>query len=195
MKLSRFSGIQQPTGRVYKPIYIPPPAAPQSQAAYTTAGTYTWTVPTGVTSICVVCIGAGASGKSGQNGNTGVDGNVTLGGGGGGLGYVNTITVTPGATYTVSVGAGGTGSINDGGGGAGGDTYFKPTIGANIVIGYGGGFNTASTWPNNQNASPGGTYFASIGYGTYGGGNGGVGAVRIIWGTGRSFPSTNTNDV
>ena len=27
------------------------------------------------------------------------------------------------------------------------------------------------------------------------GGNGGKGAVRIIWGPGRAFPSTNTTDV
>ena len=37
--------------------------APSSgQIAYTTAGTYSWTVPAGITSICVVCIGGGGSG-------------------------------------------------------------------------------------------------------------------------------------
>jgi len=29
----------------------------------------------------------------------------------------------------------------------------------------------------------------------YLGGSGGVGAVRILWGAGRSYPSTNTADV
>ena len=39
--------------------------------------------------------------------------------GGGGLGYINNFTVTPGETYTVVVGAGGQGAGDPGYGGAG----------------------------------------------------------------------------
>lgn len=34
---------------------------PPGQQAYTTAGTYTWVVPTGVTSISIVAIGGGGN--------------------------------------------------------------------------------------------------------------------------------------
>ena len=81
----------------------PPP--PTGQQAYTTAGTFSWTAPAGVTSVSVVAIGAGGGGST------------YGGGGGGGLGWKNNITVVPGNTYTVRVGAGG----NDG---PGGDSYF-----------------------------------------------------------------------
>ncbi len=35
-------------------------ASPSGQQAYTTAGTFSWTAPAGVTSVCVVCVGGGA---------------------------------------------------------------------------------------------------------------------------------------
>ena len=58
-----------------------------SQSAYTSAGTYSWVAPAGVTSVSVVCVGGGA-------------------GSGGGLGYKNNISVTAGNSYTVVVGQG-----------------------------------------------------------------------------------------
>ena len=61
-------------------------------ARWETAGTYTWTCPTGVTSVCVVCVGAGGSGGA-------------YGGSGGSLAYKNNITVVPGQSYTIVVGA------------------------------------------------------------------------------------------
>ena len=69
---------------------------PTSQQAYTTAGTYTWVAPDGVTSVSVVAVGAGGRGSFtvGQQG-----------GGGGELRYRNNMTVTPGNSYTVVVGA------------------------------------------------------------------------------------------
>ena len=51
--------------------------ASAGQQAFTTAGSFTWTAPAGVTSVCVVCVGAG-------------------GAGGGALAYKNNITVVPG---------------------------------------------------------------------------------------------------
>ena len=64
------------------------------QAAYTFPGTYSWTCPAGVFSVCVVCIGAGGNGGSTSS---------MPGGEGGGLGYKNNIAVTPGNSYTVVV--------------------------------------------------------------------------------------------
>lgn len=93
---------------------------PPGQIAYTTAGTYSWVCPAGVTSVSVVCVGGG-----GSYGN---------GGAGGGLGYKNNITVVPGNSYTVVVGAGG---VSDQ---SGGDSYF---INASTVKGGGAQSGTA----------------------------------------------------
>jgi len=70
-------------------------AAPGSQS-YTTAGSYSWVVPAGVTSVSVLVIGGG-----------GGAGNSSSGGAGGGLAYRNSITVVPGTSLSVVVGAGG----------------------------------------------------------------------------------------
>ena len=68
-------------------------AAPNSQS-YTSTGTYTWVAPVGVTSVSVVAVGPGYKGSSyGQ---------------GGGLGYKNNYSVTPGSSYTVFIGVPGT---------------------------------------------------------------------------------------
>lgn len=66
----------------------------KSQEEFTTQGTYSFVVPSGVTSISVVTIGGGGCNLIGGNS-----------GGGGALSYANNITVTPGETLTVTVGA------------------------------------------------------------------------------------------
>jgi hypothetical protein len=76
---------------------------PAGQQAYTTAGTYTWVVPSGVTSVSVVCVGGGGGGDTGPGPLYGSG----RSGAGGGLAYVNNISVTPGESLTVVVGAGG----------------------------------------------------------------------------------------
>ena len=73
------------------------------QALFTTAGSYTWTAPLGITSVSVVCVGSGGGGylyiiNTANNA-------VFNGGAGGGLGYTNNISVTPNTNYTVVVGA------------------------------------------------------------------------------------------
>lgn len=137
--------------------------APPGQVAYTTAGSYTWTVPAGVTSVCVVCVGGGGGG----GGTSSVDG--AGGGGGGGLGYKNNISVTPGASVPLVVGAGGTSSQT------GGTSYFSSP---SVVEGRGGtGGTTASS----------GTGGGGGGYTGDGGGNGGQG------GNGTSADSNNDN--
>lgn len=67
---------------------------PKSQEEFTTQGTYSFVVPSGVTSISTVTIGGGGCTLFGGNR-----------GGGGALSYVNNIAVTPGETLTVTVGA------------------------------------------------------------------------------------------
>jgi hypothetical protein len=54
-----------------------------------------WTCPTDVTSVSVLCIGRGGEGRWSTNGGAG--------GGGGALAWVNNLTVTPGASYSVGV--------------------------------------------------------------------------------------------
>jgi hypothetical protein len=75
---------------------------PFTAIEYTTAGSYTFTVPAGVTAISAVCVGGGSSGPSGFAPNGG-------GGGGGGLSYSNNISVTPGESLNIVVGVGGAG--------------------------------------------------------------------------------------
>ena len=125
------------------------------QDAYTTAGTYSWVAPTGVTSVSVVTVGPGSYDYS----------SCMADGSGGALSYKNNITVIPGNSYAVVVGAGhsltrssfngigvvsaGTGSPRTGDGGGSGGT---------------GGQGGA------------GGYSGSGGIGASGSGNGGTGA-------------------
>ena len=260
----------------------------QGQQAYTTPGTYSWTVPSGVTSVSVVCVGGGAGGQTGGNSF-----NYGGGGGGGALAYANNYSVTPGASISLNVGAGGGSDVDgtaswfvnsstlnasggntpspndyssygaqgvpsgsaltaggDGGRGHNGDTngsgpgggggaagyggnggqggrYSEQTDGANGgggggagggggggvgILGQGSNGAKSTAYPNGGSGGSsgtdggngtnpggnGGVYGAGGGGGQNGGyvaGSGGVGAVRIIWGSGRAFPATNTADV
>ncbi|MFN3999119.1 glycine-rich domain-containing protein [Algoriphagus sp.] len=74
--------------------------------AFTSTGSHSWTVPSGVTSITVDVWGAGGGGsrRSGSNGASG--------GGGGGAFSRSILAVTPGSVLTVYVGNGGASSTN-----------------------------------------------------------------------------------
>jgi hypothetical protein len=73
-------------------------------ATYSTAGTFTFVVPSGVSKISVVCIGAGGTG-GGSQANYSVPGFTDAGwGNGGALSYTNCICVTPGESLTVKAG-------------------------------------------------------------------------------------------
>lgn len=137
--------------------------APPGQQAYTTAGSYTWVAPTGVTSVSVVAVGGGGSSAGAFYCCCGVYYSPSSTGG---SSTVLCVTATGGGnsagTYSgtgVSGGTGGLGSIFSGpfyggGGGAGG---YSGSGGA------GGG-----------NPSPSGSGGAGGG-GSYGAGGGGVG--------------------
>lgn len=101
---------------------------------FDTAGSHSWTVPAGVTSVTFYLASGGTGGTGGSKGGDGENGsageNVRPGSGGtpgaGGLpGKVRQITlaVTPGSTVTINVGAGGAAGAKNGGiGSAGGVT-------------------------------------------------------------------------
>lgn len=173
------------------------PNALVGQQAYTTAGTYTWVVPSGVTSVSAVAVGGGGSGGTG---GSSYGGNLPGGGGAGGsLAYANSISVTPGESITILVGSGGAG-VYAGTGNNGGDSKF--TRGStDLVFAYGGnkgGAWTTSPTAEKTTAPPGvtQTYYygggnpnGSAGYGNGGGGaagysgNGGQGTCTNPGGT------------
>ena len=104
----------------------------------TTAGTYSWTCPIGVTSVVVQCWGGGGGGAGSQSSPN----NYSGGGGAGGNYSTATINVTPGQTYTVVVGAGGLGGAASSTlayGGDGGTSSFGTSLYASGGSGGGGG--------------------------------------------------------
>lgn len=124
------------------------PATIVTCATYTTAGSYSWVAPSGVTSVAVVAVGGGG-------------GATRAGGGGGGeLRYTNSYTVIPGNSYPVVVGARGTSAIGLTCATNGGTSSFNTTA----AVAFGGRGYSFGTSP-----TPGG----SGGSGT-GGGNGGA---------------------
>jgi hypothetical protein len=151
-----------------------------TEATYSTPGTYAWTAPAGVTSVCVVCIGGGGGGGVGGIPYNGYN---SGGGGGGGLAYLNNYPVTSGSTYTVVVGAGGTRGLapNAGQPGSnpptvGGDSYF---VSRSVCMGGGGNIRTGG-----YDGGLGGTYTVTTSTGSYGGGNGGKGGDCVSRGSG-----------
>lgn len=102
------------------------------KSTYYTAGSFTYTVPAGVTSLTVKVWGAGGGGGTGAN-STGT------GGAGGGGGYAKSVlTVTPGANLTLTVGSGGTGGSGAAVGGNGGG-YSSVQSGSTFLLQAGGG--------------------------------------------------------
>lgn len=146
---------------------------------YTVPGTYSFTVPAGVSTLTLEVVGAGGSG--GGNG----------GGGGGGGGYAKGVyTVAPGAVLSVNVGTGGggpsggtsnVGSLISASGGVNGTWVSNPTIGG----GGAGGAGTGGTIANYTGGTGGGgywTYFGGGGAGSAGSASNGTnGGNTIAW--------------
>jgi len=158
------------------------------QTVFATPGIYNWTVPTGVTSVSVVAVGGGGGGG---NWSLGIQG-----GAGGGLGYKNSISVTPGSTYTVQVGQGGAGGSSGVNGSAGTDSFF---LNATTVKGEGGA-GGAQTNPKALGGSyvgdgggDGGSAFLGVGAGGSGGG-GGAGGYSGNGGDGANNQGNNGTD-
>jgi len=138
---------------------------------YTTAGSYTWTCPSNVSSVQIECWGAGGAGCSES-----LEGGYGAGAGGGGGAYSkkNSYSVTPGSGYTVNVGAGGTYSTTYGT--DGGDTYFVSTA---VCMAKGG--THGSAW---NTGGVGGSASSSVGDTKYNGGNAGESSSSNGWGGG-----------
>ena len=121
----------------------------------------------------------GYSGAGGAGGSIGGGGSAGSGGSGGGGGGGNSGDYSGGGGGVGLLGAGTNGTAGSGSGGGGGG-------GSGGAAGASGG-----------SGSTGGAYGGGGGGGNvdYAGGSGGAGALRIIWGAGRSYPSTNTGDV
>ena len=120
---------------------------------FTSAGTFTWTAPAGVTAVTVQTWGGG--GKGGTRTTTYTGG----GGGGGAYSIKNSVSVTPGTGYTVVVGAGATTTA------AGGDSYF---INTSTVLAKGG----SSVANNTTTGAAGGVASSGVGDTKYSGGTG-----------------------
>ena len=146
-------------------------------ATYTTAGTNSYTVPSGVYSVTVKAWGAGGGGGAGAVGVSGAAG--------GGGGYVSsTITTTPGETLTIGVGGGGgggqRGGAGGGQGGGGGGGYSGVTRSSTPLLiaaggaGGGGGFNSSTANSGPGGAGGGTSGLAGTTAGNHGGGAGGT---------------------
>lgn len=145
--------------------------------SFTTVGSCTWTVPSGVTSVEYLVVAGGGGGGSGGGGAGGLLTNV------GGPAF----TVSPSAILNITVGAGGTAGTGGSSGGNGGDSVF-----ATVTATGGGGGGGASAGVNGGSGGGGGydrtgvPYSTGVtgqgfgggisGHGGYGAGGGGGGA-------------------
>ena len=132
------------------------------QLNFTTPGAFTWTVPTGVTSIQVVATGGGGGGGSSTGGNGGT---VTA-----------TLTVVPNTTYNLFVAGGG--SFDGSTGAGGGSSNFGLGTPLQIIAGGGGGGGLDFQGTGGDGGGAG-TAAGTNGVGSSGGGggNGGIGGV------------------
>lgn len=114
---------------------------------YTTPGTYTFTVPAGVTSISLTAVG-GVGGTGGQ-----VEPRSP---GGAGATITGTLSVTPGATYSIAVGLGGGGGAFPSGGAGGGYSGVIASGNVPVVIAGGGGGGAKRLFTPSQTAGSAG---------------------------------------
>jgi hypothetical protein len=131
-----------------------------SPITFSTPGTYTWTVPPGVTSICIEAWGGGGRGGSGFA----IGSSFGYGGGGGGGAYgYQCFTVIPGTSYTVVVGRGGTtSSISNG----------QASSVSSLISADGGTAGTSATSSTNGLGGVGGSSLANFNISGYNGTNG-----------------------
>lgn len=137
---------------------------------YTTAGSHTWTVPQGVTSVTIEAWGAGGGG-GGTLSHILPYSNPRAGGGGGGAYSQTLFNVSPGDVFTIEVGTGGTGGAGDNDGSAGSMSSIEVS-GAIIISaegGQGGSFRTSNDVVGTATGLGGST---GVGF-TFAGGNGG----------------------
>jgi len=136
------------------------------QQTYTTAGSYSFVIPAGVSSITVLAVGGGG-GSVGAYGPFSKDAYGGGGASGGALAYYNNYSVTPGQSVAIVVGAGGVGESNLVDGRVGNPSSVA--YGGTTIISAGGGLggkSISNTPPN------GGTATGTSGFVGYSGGIG-----------------------
>ena len=144
---------------------------------YDMPGTYTYTVPAGVTELVVECWGAGGGGSA-AIGMKETGGRGAGAGGGGGAHAHSVISVSPGQVLTLVVGAGGAGGTNpytlaEGNGRKGENTFVQNSNGESLVIGEGGYGATFARWSQGgSKGGVGGRYYGSKGQVIHIGGRG-----------------------
>ena len=162
---------------------------------YTTPGTYTYTVPAGITELVLQAFGAGGGYNTGGGGggsvverNTGSvllvagggggGGSTNESGGGGGFGQA-TVSVTAGEDLDIWVGGGGN-CDGAGGGVSGGAFGTSGTNGGNSTYGGGGGDTSGGNGGNSTYGGGGGEESGGDGGdSTYGGGGGETGSGAV----------------
>ena len=112
--------VQADSTTVYDEVCCTP-----GSASFTSPGTYTWKCPQYVTRIDLNMIAGGGGGSCDVDPSS-VDGQT--GGGYQGQHTQQSVTVTPGGSYTIVVGFGGTGGIPHGNGGSGGNSQFGTIV-------------------------------------------------------------------
>lgn len=187
-------GSSTATAFVVAPIYGAA-AFTSSTTVYSTAGTSTFTVPTGVTTVQAKVWGAGGAGGGAA------DGNGSTGGNGGGGGYATgVIKVTPGQSLTVEVGGAGALNATRRSGGGGGYSAVKSGSTFLVQAGGGGGGGAGETGlaaaVGGAGGAGGGESGSAGAAGSGGGGdngNGGQGGTQTTGGAGGTGGGTGTD--
>jgi hypothetical protein len=153
------TGTDASGGQAFQTVNInftaPPP---QGQSAFTSPGTYTFTVPARVSTISAMAVGGGGGGSYIWSYGAG---------GGGGTAWIAGLPVTPGETFTVEVGGGGSTWSYEGSRPGNNSVLRRNSSGVNHIIGYGSG----QGGPNSAGGASGGYTFTGGSSG--GGGRGG----------------------
>lgn len=162
-------------------------------------------------SLTVAGSGGSYVGDGGGNGGNGGLGQYSGGGGAGGYSGAGGAGASNASVNQAMIGSSGSGGGGGGGGGyyggsgGGVDVYGEGTSGAGgngsaaQTGGGGGGSGGTDGAYYIQNSSTASRYGGGVGYSVQGvypsntSGRGANGAVRVIWGAGRSFPSTNVD--
>jgi hypothetical protein len=145
-------------------------------------------------------VGADGAGGGGGSGGSGIFVGNGGGAGGGGVGVYGEGANGSGGSSTSSQTSGGVGL--GGSGGSSGSSYSGGSYGGGSAGKRGGGYPGTGGglgWKNNISVTPGASYTVVVGAGGTGSGGGtnrvgGQGAVRIVFGSGRAFPSTNVSN-
>jgi hypothetical protein len=163
-----------------------------SCCVFTTVGSTTWVVPTGVTSVSALLVGGGGAGG----------GNYAGGGGGAGGVILSAVNVTPSTVYTVIVGNGGIAGSGNVSGGSGSNTvlsatgYFTLTAigggggGTGGVAGLSGGSGGGGGSGGSSNGAGGA---CTVGQGNTGGAGGGLNGFASVAGGGGGAGGTGGN--